>query len=424
MKKDLLVTYVSEAITLAAGVGVYKLSALNFSEENFAVYALFRRVISFVQPVLLIGLAVALPRFISLSEEKDSTLKDSFAFSGLIILGLSFLFFAILSLLYKPDLSILFFGNESFQNLIIPLLIYVLGILIHSYCYSFFRGKLKMMHANALQIINLGIVPLVSFFNNSVDKVILINGILLCSVSGIVLLFVLMNIRPNVLQLLSCSRQLFFYGVQRVPGDISMAVLFLIPASITTYFYGIKEGGYVAFSITMINMLSTFYSPVSILILPHAGKLLASGNIELLKSYIMKILKWAVVSSLAIIIFLEIFIDTIIHYYLGSNYVDSVSFSLRIILAGGIFMVIFVTMRGVIDAYYHRGINAVNQILALLAFCILSAAGQFVFKTGYIFTLIAFVISISILGIFTLWEITKIFRKMNSKRTYPIVNES
>ena len=56
---------------MASQILVYKLAARDFGKEGFSEYAVARRTVSLLYPVALMGLGVALPRFLGYASGRE-----------------------------------------------------------------------------------------------------------------------------------------------------------------------------------------------------------------------------------------------------------------------------------------------------------------------------------------------------------------
>jgi len=409
MKKDYVVTFITEFIVLISGIFVYKLAATFLGKDGFSEYALSRRTVSLIQPALLMGLGVGIPRYIAYAQTSpDHKSPDGYFIGGLSALFISALTVALILNLLKDNISFLLFGDIHYAYLIFPISLMLLGLVLHASCYSYFRGRLLMLRANFLQMINLGIVPLCAFFaRDTTDGVLTIIGSAWLIVSFSFLLFIIRNLKWDK-NIKKCVKELLVYGLQRVPGDFGLAALLTLPATLTAHISGVKEAGYVAFGISLLNMAGTAFAPVGLILLPKASQIIASKDFKQLKYYASKLLKITLLLTMSGVIFFEIFADRIITLYLGESFSDILSVA-RIIMVAAIAYTVYVTMRSIIDAYYVKAINTIN-ILITFSFFIILAGTALSLNAGYTYIVTSFVIAMFLLGGLTLRHIRKLSR--------------
>ena len=408
MKKDLFVTFLAEFVVLLSGIIVYKLAANLLGPEGFSEYALCRRVVSFIHPVLLVGLGIGIPRYIayaqSYSEEK---VQDSYFIAGISIIIVVIVIFTLLSNTFSDLFANLFFGNSKYINLIFPINLMLIGLLLHAACYAYFRGKLLMIKANLFQIITMGFVPILVFkISREINQILALTGVIWVIISFFVLLLIIKDIRFDNMYIFPYAKKLLSFGIQRLPGEFGLAGLLTLPAIFTAHMASVKEAGYVAFGISLFNMIGAAFAPIGLILLPKASILLANKDRHSLRYYICIILIGTVFLTVLGVITFEIFADKIIVLYLGKGY-EGLIYIVRIIIISSLAYTIYVTMRSVIDAYYEMARNTVNIFIALCVFLLTSGLLVLAMKS-YIALVYSFCLSIFCLGILTVLEIRKI----------------
>src|SRR4030067_505361 len=408
MKRDYQITFLTEFLVLVSQIVVFKLAANFLGNQGFGEYALARRTISFAIPVLLLGMGVGLTRYLAFATA-DSTKSESsnpyYVCAFLIVTTAVSLFLAALNLLAREG-AYLFFGDKGYHFLILPLSLSILGICFHTLAYSYYRGHLRMLPANCLQFINLGLIPLGVFAlpEISVSRLFTIMGLLWIGTSGMVILHILKKIpwkNFSFNQLKDRSKELLSYGLVRLPGDFGMAALLTLPATLTAHISGIEKARYVAFGISILNLLGTMFTPVGLVLLPKASKMVAKKEFPLLKKHLLKLLKVSLgVTAIAVVVF-ELFAPDIIRLYLGEGFEGAVNI-LRVILIGALPHTAYIVLRSSLDAVYVRPKNVKNILLALTFFLLVSLGSG---SSAYvIFSLCG---GLFILGAFTVYDIHK-----------------
>lgn len=402
MKKDFIYTFLTEFFVLISGLLVYRLASQNFVGDGFSEYALSRRVISFVQPALLLGLGVGIPRYIAFSY-KNVIDKESYFVSGCIVIFLVIFFCLIVLNTFTHFFAYLFFGKDKFEYLIFPISLMLTGLLLHTLCYAYFRGNLKMLYANILQLINMSIIPVIVFFYaENIKQLLTFHGFLIILVSIIFLTLIFFKMDKTFVDMKNKIKVLIKYGIQRIPADFGMSALLGLPSIITSHISGVKEAGYVAFSISFLNMFGAVFAPLGLVMLPKASMLVANKEYEKLNFYIKRITLIILLLTTISFITFEIFIENILKIYL-LNFDDKLVFVIRLILAGSFGYIIYVSMRSIIDALYEKSKNAINVLISFLFFVTFSFF-ILIFKSTVIIIL-TFIISVSLLGFNTLRNI-------------------
>src|SRR5215472_16552492 len=90
-------TFATQFADLGCQLLVHKLAAHYFGKQGFSEYAVARRAISTIYPVCLLGLGVALPRFIAVSAaDEEGAVRDRFWGASLWCVGFMVLFMTLL----------------------------------------------------------------------------------------------------------------------------------------------------------------------------------------------------------------------------------------------------------------------------------------------------------------------------------------
>lgn len=414
MKKEIFFTFLTQIFVMACLMLSYKMAAFFLGDEGFAEYALSRRLAAFILPAIAVGSGVAIPRYIayySTPGSENIRNPDNYFIAGMPILLATTLVFAFIFNVFKYKFAFFLFGDSKCAIFILPITFMLIGLVMHAYCYSYFRGKVLMLQANCLQAINLGFVPVLAFiFYKNITHVLYFMALICILICIFTAIFIISRLKVKKTKLTPYVRELFIYGIQRVPGDFAMAALFALPAIFISHFAGLKEAGGVAFSISLLNMVGGFFSPLALMVLPRASQVIAEGKIDLLKNYIARILKVTLFLTSIFLVFFEIFVDKIIIFYLGADYLSLISLT-RIIFISGFGYTAYISISNVINAYYIKGVDTLNAVISLAFFLFFSAAVM-LFKADYVYIVYIFTLAIFLLSILTLLTVRKILIKV------------
>ncbi|MCB0794992.1 MAG: oligosaccharide flippase family protein, partial [Flavobacteriales bacterium] len=160
--RDQLLTYLAEGGVLVGIVLVYRLAAHLLPEDGFDVYAVVRRTVTFLHLLVLMGMAVAVVRFVAMStsaEERVGMLRTAFR-----TVTLAGGVFVTILWAFKGPVSLLFFGTTERMDLIPPIAMLIVGLVLHALIYSYWRGMQRMVRANVIQFIDLALVPNVAMW--------------------------------------------------------------------------------------------------------------------------------------------------------------------------------------------------------------------------------------------------------------------
>jgi O-antigen/teichoic acid export membrane protein len=400
-------TFATEFAVLACQLVTYKLAAHFLGKAGFAEYAVARRTISLIYPVPLLGVAVALPRYVAHAiGGGNGHRKERYFGAAVWCMGSGLLVCVLLMNLFPGILAYVFFAGRSYADLLFPLSILLVGLVFHTLAYSYFRGSQTMRRANVLQVVNYGIVPFVAFlfFRSNVRSVLMALGVLSTLVAGVALAFA--PVRHAAEDVTAEAKELLRYGIPRVPGDFVQMALLTLPVTFVAHFSGVQAAGYVAFGVSVLNMIGSLFSPLGLILLPKASRMLAAGDLGELRSHVTQIVKITLSISILLVVTLEFTAGQLVRLYLGPNFSEAVGF-LRLLVLAAVPFSLYCVLRNLVDAFHQGAVNARNLIIAFAAFLALAFAGLLVFSPP-LQILWAFVGSVFLLAILSHGEAKRI----------------
>lgn len=390
-------TFATEFTVLACQLLTYKLAAHFLGKTGFAEYAVARRTISILYPIVLLGLGVGLPRYVSMAAGRgDEESKARYLGATLWCVGLAAVVCVAILNAFPGWLGYLFFGSQEYASLLFPMSLVVAGTALHAIAYSYFRGVLNMRAANLLQFVNFGLMPLAVFlfYSKSVQSVLTALAILSIGVAGAALAFTPWRAaaKDNRKQV----KELLRFGIQRVPGDFILMALFALPATFVAHRSGIRAAGFVAFGISMLNVIGSFFSPFGLILLPKAGNLLAAGRNGELRRQVWLLTKITLLVSTVLAVGIAVGAEALIRLYLGADFTEGAGI-LRLVLLAAVPYSLYTVVRNVIDAFHELGVTTLILAAGFGIFC-LGASGLFAQQDKLHVVLLSF-----LAGIVTLW---------------------
>lgn len=391
----------------------YRLAAHYLGKEGFSEYAMARRSISLLAPLPLLGLSVALPRYVGYAIGCGDTERALRYFRiTLWCIGCTTSICVLLMNLFPSQVSYLLFGSRSYGHLVFALSWILAGLALHGISYAYFRGNLAMKRANSLQFVNLGIVPLIALFafSESVWSTLASLGMLTTAVAAGALLFT--PWRGAIPRPWVETSELLGYGIQRAPADFIFVALFSVPAVLVAHMRGVQDAGLVAFGITVLLMIGSAFSPVGLILLPLSSRMLAEGARTELRTHVLRILKLAVIVSATISLVIGLFAGTLIELYLGEGFQNAATI-IRVLIIGAPPLAIYCVLRGLIDAYHKVAFNTLSNMLAFLAFLVSALLFTFFHKT--VLLPVALIVGLIVLGSVTAIEGSRILSLLASR---------
>ena len=369
MRKDLVLSFINYGFVFLCGVAVYKLAA-GFGPSGFGEYALARRAASFMQPVLLMGLGVGLVRYIAITSSDgilDPDLQASYIATGYgAVIVFSLLVLAGVNM--APGFfAKLVFGKRGYEGHLLAISIMVEGYIVNALVFAYYRGRGDFVIANLMMALCQGLAPLAAvLLSRSVIDAVMLTGIVMTALSAMFALPVFKEVLPRLGRLHpGAIRELLRYGLTRVPGDLSLAVMLGLPAFLTANFYGVREAGYVAFGISLVSMVGALFGPVGFVMLPRLSSIVSEGRREEAKFLLKRIIVFTILMSVTTTLVLYLFAGYLVTYWLGARFVDS-TVIIRLSVLAAVPNAIFVSLRSSIDAAYVKAMNASNMYKALI----------------------------------------------------------
>ena len=414
--RDHLVTYAAEGMVLVGTVLAYRTAAQELGEAGFEIYAVIRRTVSFVIPLLMFGLAVALMRFGAMAATDEERWRITWN-AGLLVFVVGVLAMAVTWAL-RSALGFIVFGDHAHDALLPDMGLMLPGLMMHSVLYGYWRGAQRMLPANVLQAFNLGVVPLAAL-------------LLADNLSGVMRWMALAwGVTTVVPFFLSAGRQraasrtdrkalwqLLRYGIPRVPGDLAFGALLALPVFFINHVAGIQEGGRCAFGLTLLNMTGALFAPVSLLMLPAVARDLARGDTARVVRDTRRTRAVVVGTAVVAVILFQLLADPLLRMYLGEGLSDLVLPS-RVLFIGAVFYAAYISMRSVLDAYHETARNSRNILVALCVF-LFAAAVYALLWPETIFLLSMVPVALALLALLTWRDTESVLNKLTDQTNGP-----
>lgn len=401
------ITFGIEFLIMLISVALFKIVVVKFLDIGFAEFSINKRLVGFLMPLMMMGMGVSLSKFLPNENEKKQL---EIHYSALIIVTVLFLVSLLLFFSMSTSLSKLAFGDHDHEKMCVASLMYVYSLMVHACVYNFFRGKFNFILSSFLQLINLGILPLlVCFFADNIFQYFLILSLACLLLLLIVNILFVPFVKISLGDYSKNIKRIVLYGFQRMPGDVILGLFLAIPTFIATNYFSITVGGNIAFCLSLFNIVIALMSPVNIILLPKASKIVHEKNFSLLKEISRKLLLLSIGIGVITYSVVYFFGENILILFNVKNHADTTLF-LNIIFMGVIGYSIFSVIRSVIDAFYKRA-RVTTIIITTFLFFIISIG---IIKYLDLFTirniLIAFTISINVLGVLTFFSLTRIYK--------------
>lgn len=276
--KDLLLIYSAEFVVLVSGVAMPGLLARFAGQNQLGIYLLVRRVVSAGVHPLSLGVALALARFLP---QGGRQLGTRIRWSLLALFMASTFSLAVLLAVvnWRSAVARTLLGEQQLANYVIPLALLLFANVVHAVLYGHFRGMMQMSLANSIQILNSGIIPILALTylkTGGLAATMGLTGLLMLVVD---FLFVVPLIRAVFQKsgqiptgwFFPALRNLFVYGIGRVPSSALLGVLFSMGAIQLAHKTTLSAVGLFILGLNFLRLGEAAIGPFGILILPRVA---------------------------------------------------------------------------------------------------------------------------------------------------------
>src|SRR5258708_5739681 len=121
LRRDYVTTFLTEVLVITSYLVAFRLVAVHLGQNGFGEYALSRRTLSLVSPLAVIGLDVAVARFVAYAMGRRTGREAGYPGAALLIMAVTLAVLSALLLVFQSFFADLFFGSSTYTSLITPL---------------------------------------------------------------------------------------------------------------------------------------------------------------------------------------------------------------------------------------------------------------------------------------------------------------
>jgi len=405
MRVQLAWTALTEMIVMIAGLLVLKAAADLLGPQGFGEYTLTRRALNLMHLPLMMGVGIAAPRYIAIVRAGMSAQESqsSFVFATLTAGVIPALLVCALLNLVPETAAVVLFGTSSLAHVIPAATVALSGVALHSVVYAVYRGQGKMANANALQFVNLGIMPVAAFVfaEGGASAVLLAMGLAWLLFAGMAAIHVITSERLGWLGIPSVRAHagtLLRFGLPRVPGEFALIGLFAIPALIAVRAHGVVVAGQFSAAISILTIAGGVFAPIGLVLLPRISAQAAAGDLAGVRRLVVRVLTGGILLAGAGAVAGVVVIPVLVRWYFGEAFMAAVPI-FRVCLMGAVPYVIYVLMRNILDALDVKAVNSRNLIISLIL-----AVALCLVNSDVIWMAWSLVAALSLLGALTLYD--------------------
>lgn len=380
MRKDLFYTFLTEFVVLIAGLLVYFFGARLLTMDELGQYMLVRRITTPLLAIVLLGIAVALPRYLAISIN-DERRRKLYATSGFLMMLISIATTVLVLNFFHEFFSELLFGDRGYAFLVFPMSLLMAATALSASAYSYYRGRLLMPAANSLHFLNMGIFVLLAillFHERGAGGVISLTALMILFTGALFAAPIVKDavaLIPHVSfkELKDSASELFIFGIGRVPGFVGMFGLLAVGPILLAHFASMGDVVYYSAGLSILGLLSASVSPFGLIFLPRFANMIASGKINVARDILNRLVAPLFMIALFAVFQLIAFADIIIRLWLGHS--DPLGVMIfRVVILCAPFRVVHALLRNPVDAAHVKPINTRNIFVSLAVFATCVAA--------------------------------------------------
>jgi O-antigen/teichoic acid export membrane protein len=269
----------STAQTVSALLTALSLAVVSrrFGSDDLGLYTLERRGMALLQPLMLVGLSVALTRYIALERGRRVQAHREQATAAVTLSVLTAGLLGLVMVVFPRPVAEVMFADADAVDLVYALAGFAFATVLFQLAYSAFRGHERLLAANLLELVVMGGLPLVLALVGPTDVVRFIWALNLAVVAatglalgrpGVLSGMFTIRVRASVR---SHARHLLRYGLARTPGDIAVVLLFVIPPVAVVQFATTSAAGYTSVVLSSVNLVAVCAVPLGVLLLPRVA---------------------------------------------------------------------------------------------------------------------------------------------------------
>ncbi|HWG58388.1 MAG TPA: oligosaccharide flippase family protein [Candidatus Acidoferrales bacterium] len=419
---DLGLTTVTSGAVLVAGLVVVALFGKLVGAVALGEYLLLRRVYQWLQSVSLLGINNALPRYVAMTDNEPSE-RDRYLLASILFGGLTTLICVVVLCAGRFSFSNWFFGRSELGPLVLALALFLAGGSAHGVVYGFYRGRLEMKKANALQTLNMAVVPVaavVLFFHTRSAATIVdamgIGTLFFALLFGIPLL-------PKVFKVRSLGAKqpiatLLRYSVPRVPAIFGLGALLAAGPVVASHVLPMKEVLALLLGMSIMGGISASADPLGLILLSKVSMIVSQDRLGEFRVHLEYLQEAVIACYVFICLQVIVFADVLVKAWVGSRLVGGMDV-IRLTLVAVPFYLLFAALRSVIDASSVTPYNMYNIMISGAVFVALLGAAVFLVPRQFVLLAItsAIVTGFVVLAWLTVRTTRKLFAlEINWKR--------
>jgi len=421
--KDIGSTAIAGVLIMVSSAILISLLGRAMGANPLAQYLLVRRIVAWMQSSLIVCSALALPYYVSRQKTEGEGVEY---FVAALATDSMFVLVAGILLLSAPHFfSHWLFGDGQLTGFLFPVSIWALGYVFHVSAFGYHRGRLKMLTANVLQLVNIGVLIFLTFaiFQRSRNIMAMLTwtGILMMAFSTLYAFPRKGIIDARWVHIVVKAKALIKYGLPRIPSQFGFIGLTALGPIIALHYLPLRDVTFLLLGGTLFNAFSLGVMPLSVVLLSKVSRMISENRIEDVSRRLEQMLTGVLHMSFFSMVIAMVFADVGLRIWLGKEFVNG-AWTVRILLLGLPFYAYISSISSSIDAAHVKAHNSANMIVSLACYVALSGIAVYVAPRQYLSPAIALAWSATlvILAVFTARSARQLLRtKLPLRASFP-----
>jgi len=397
-KADIILTLLNSLVVIGSIFILNGLIARIHGINILGEFLLIKRTLSAFVGILLVGMNVGLPNYLSRNFEKSYG-DNSFLLFIIITIPLTIIFIGSICWL-----EITGFNADNFWIY----MIFSLSISAQFITYALYRGYMNMIGANIFQLLGAAVIPII-IFSFILDIYTALFWIGLSVLIIMLLSFINCNKGISVSAINAHqSKEIIKYGMERMPSFISQ---FILLAGIPIFLANKVDFESVAYfnsGLSLVRISLIFVGPIGMVLLPRISNKIAGGTKDDVVKLLDVLFTAGIVCSVIITVYCYINAPLILKLWLGQISETGLRILRFAILALPFYAFSSLT-RSPIDAVSERGYNSLVYGFGALSMAIIIFIGRALQIDLLTTALFSFLISHIMTGIASSYYIKKLY---------------
>jgi O-antigen/teichoic acid export membrane protein len=375
---DVALTMGTEIAVVASGLLIVSILSRWVGARPLSEYLLLRRVLTWMTSGMLLGLATGLPRYVAHAAGRRQQNGPLYFFAAITCIVPFCIGIGTVLILYRDTFAKWLFGGSEEAQLIVALAVMLLGFVIHRTIYGYYRGLMIMTRANAFEICNLALMPLaVVLVLHRTKSIALMVGVMGCFTIFFSVLFSQPLLRkmqyPHPRNLVEICKELLRYGIPRLPGECGVAAFTALGPVLAAHFLKLTQILPLLLGLNVLMLCGYAAGPLGVVLLSKVSMMLGEERHEEIRTRLKVLLTAVVELSVFTCIQLMVYVDVILHMWVGPAYLGNIGV-IRLVLLAIPSYLFYMALRSTIDAITVKPCNSANVSISLAVYFLLIAA--------------------------------------------------